>query len=157
MKRKAIAGLVLMAAANLAGARLANADDFNITVPIRLNSWPREVAHGDVWCWVGPADMPLIHIGGFGPEASGKVIGKGKTVFPINGDTGAFSDNVVVRFSAGPGKNPGDATKYWCVLRLESHPGDFRMLGEVLNSKPGAPLNTSVSGSLYQALSQPKR
>ncbi|HMA53059.1 MAG TPA: hypothetical protein VKT17_01275 [Acidobacteriota bacterium] len=156
MRWKPIAGLVLMAAANLAGVGLANADDFNITVPIRLNSWPREVAHGDVWCWVGPADMPLIHIGGFGPEASGKVIGKGKTVFPINGDTGAFSDNIVVRFNADQGKNPGDATKYWCVLRLEYSTG-FAMIGEGPNAKPGAPLNTSVSGNLTQVLSPPKR
>jgi hypothetical protein len=39
-----MAALVLVAAATLVGAGVANAEDFNITVPIRVSSWPREVA-----------------------------------------------------------------------------------------------------------------
>jgi hypothetical protein len=70
--------------------------------------------------------MPLNHIGGLGPDRSGKVIGRGKTAFPIDGDSGGFSGQIAVRFSADPGRTPGDATEYWCVLTsLDSQGSPF--------------------------------
>jgi hypothetical protein len=148
MKRKAMVAFLLMTVVTFMGAALASAEDFNITVPVKVMSWPREVAQGQVWCWVGPADMPLLNIGGLGPDGSGKVIGRGKPSFPIDRDTGGFSGSIVVRFSADPGKNPGDATKYWCELTSVDSQGYPRLIDEQVRTKPGAPLSTSVSGSL---------
>jgi len=148
MRWKALAAFALLATAMLVEAGMASAEDFNFTVPIRLISFPRDVTQGEVWCWVGLADMPLLHIGGFGPDRSGKVLGRGRSVFPIDGDSGGFSGNIAVRFSVDPGKNPADAAKYWCVLRLGDSGNTFAMIGERVQPNPGAQLVTSATGSL---------
>lgn len=161
MNWKTLAALALAAAAYLVGARIASAQDFNITVPVRLNSFPREVAQGEIWCWAGLADMPNLDIGGLGPDRSGKTLGRGRTAFPIDGNSGSFIGNVTVQFSADPGKNPGDATRYLCVLRLmapQSEPREPSVgVGGLTDARQGTPLTTRITGSLIPPAQSPVR
>jgi hypothetical protein len=100
MHRKALA---LVWAISGTGAALAF--DFELIVPVRLHDLDRSISQGKVTC--------TIHA-----EPDNRVIGGKHVVFPVNSFTGDVERDLVLRFDAAPGEDPGRASRYRCVLEL---------------------------------------
>jgi hypothetical protein len=147
--RRLLAALALVAA--LAPARAA-AEDFSLSVPVRLSSMVPGVTGGIVACVVGPiaiatVQRPITH--------SGERVGFGVEPFPVDSSR-AFVGTVTVAFDADTGKDPAAATHYKCWLQLTANPeapgaagvpgGDA--VDPVLLPRPGTPFTQVITGEL---------
>lgn len=86
-------------------AQSARAEDFNITVPVRVSGVPPNVTTFSVRCFA-----VLLPPGAAAPTSQ---IGLGSVDQRITG--GAFSGNLTARFNAVPGKLASSATHYQCT------------------------------------------
>lgn len=88
---------------------LVHAEDFNITVPVRISHVPPNITTFSVRCFA--VVMPA------GAAAPTSQIGLGQADQSITG--GAFNGNLTVRFNAAPGKIPSSATHYQCTGQFQ--------------------------------------
>lgn len=79
-------------------AQSANAEDFNITIPVEVSSLPPNIDGMLLACWVYT-------------DAGGN-IGIGRARIEISG--GAYRGSATLRFNASAGQDPATATKYEC-------------------------------------------
>lgn len=87
----------------LLGAVPSYAEDFTITVPIRVSNLPPSIEAALVACSVSSTNRETRDIGiGHAPRVE------------IRG--GAFNGSAAVRFNAAPGQDPGRATHYACAI-----------------------------------------
>jgi hypothetical protein len=116
----------------------AQAEDFTITVPLRLNNLHAQVESVRVFCQA--------------LNASGALVGGWNTVVPV-GPTGSVSQNVVVAFNAEPNQVASNATQYRCWFDLKAK-GDQMFFkpneGNTImyKAKPGTALVPLVSGAI---------
>ena len=121
----------------------AHAEDFILTVPLRLNNLHSEVGSVRVFCQAR--------------SASGTIIGGWNTIVPV-GPAGNVSQDVIVSFNALPNRLASDATNYRCWFDLQSK-GDSLYYEPnygttVFNkSKPGTPLVPVVTGQIPKGVS----
>jgi hypothetical protein len=116
MTRARRARLVVLAGAlGLAWPFAAAAEDFVLTVPVRVSQLLPGIRSGVVACVVGP---PAI--AGTARPNSHPVdrIGFGVATFPIDQRTRGFTGPVTVVVDAEPGRDAGAATHYKCWLQL---------------------------------------
>ena len=93
----------LLAAALLAAAPCALAEDYNITVPLQFASLPANVSALQLACLVYANE----------PRLGGRNIGIGRKRVEISG--GALRANATVNFNANAGQDPSTGTHYECV------------------------------------------
>jgi len=135
--------MVLIAAIAACGAiavaaRSALAEDFVFTVPVVLNSLVPSVNGIEITC---TADSDAFY---------SKHVGIGTIDVPINTATGSFTGNVVVKFNAVPGLDPGTAHYYRCKLWLKDS-GTLTQLpcsNPACQTKPGTAFVFEVKGTL---------
>lgn len=132
----------------LLSAAPARAFDFELIVPVRLQSLDRGIAQGKVTCTVYA-------------ELDQRVIGGKYVVFPVNTFTGEFERDLVLRFDALPGKNPALASHYRCSLALlvpwanPAWQSPEAARDESLRPREGTAFTPIVSGPLPEAGSAP--
>lgn len=145
MKTKLATLFTLVAGLSLAAIGAARAEDFTLTVPVRLNSLHPLITGAAINCGVGTASDHVNDVG------------LGSAQISIDPNSGNFSQNVVIRFNATTGRDPSTATAYRCVIFLSgsgfggftSNPGCSSC--PITNrAKAGTPFTPSVSGSLPQ-------
>lgn len=83
------------------GAAAANAEDFNITVPINVSSLPPNINGMLLACLVYTNE----------PRLGGRNIGIGRSRIDLAGN---YRGETTVRFNASAGQDPGSATHYEC-------------------------------------------
>lgn len=91
----------------LASAPSASAEDFIITVPVRLYNIAQGVGKAKVTCEV--VDRKGQRIGAAAKWSSHEV----------NQSPDGLEEDIVLKFNANPGKDPGKAVKYKCDLKLQ--------------------------------------
>lgn len=102
MKSKSQRHLWIPAFLTLLGAAPAYAEDFTITVPIRVSNLPPSIEAALIYCAVSSTNRATRDIG----------LGHASPRVEIR--SGAFSGSATVRFNAAPGQDPGRATHYEC-------------------------------------------
>jgi hypothetical protein len=149
MIRLARLALTLLA---LSAPAAAAAEDFNLSVPVRVSSLVPGVTGGIVACVVGPVSIaavqrPTTH--------GGDRVGFGVEPFKIDGGRG-FVGTVTVAFDADTGKDPTVATHYKCWLQLTANPDFPGAAGvpradsadPVLLPRPGTSFSQVTTGEL---------
>ena len=136
MKTKLATLFTLVAGLSLAAIGAAQAEDFTLTVPVRLNSLLPSTIGVTINCGVGTASDP-------------KNVGQSSTTISIDPNSGNVSQNVVFRFNASSDRDPSTATHYQCkfvnFLRVNGGGGPY-----IGGTKAGTPFTPVVSGSLPQ-------
>jgi len=97
--RRTVAALAMLL--TLVGARAAWAEDFAISVPVRVTNLLPAVTMGVVACVVGPQAVAAA-ARAFGHP--GDRIGSGAETFRVDRESRGFVGTVVVSFDADPGK-----------------------------------------------------
>ena len=119
---------------------------FNIKVPVRLYKTVQGVGKAKVFCEA--LTDSNVRIG-----SNYKWSNKHANTY----GNGNLSEDILIQFNANPGKDPNDATKYKCDLKIQlawaSPP--FQTPSQTTNSmylkaKPGTPFKVEVSGPLYK-------
>ncbi len=145
----------LRAALALAATLVASpaaADDFNLTVPVRLSSLVPGVTGGIVACVVGPVSIATVQRA---VTHGAERVGFGVEPFTVDGSRG-FSGTVTVSFDADAGKDPAAATHYKCWLQLTANPDAPGAVGvpggdatdPLLLPRPGTPFSQVITGEL---------
>ena len=143
-------GALLLA---LGATGTAWAEDFTLTVPVRLTNLHPSVTGGVVACVVVPegvatATRPFPH-----PDDR---IGFGAARFAVDGASRGFAGSVVVAFDADPERDPEAATHYKCWLQLARGAGDEETTSvprpeasePSLRPRPDAPATLVITGEL---------
>ncbi|MBD3669312.1 MAG: hypothetical protein HUJ29_00950 [Gammaproteobacteria bacterium] len=100
------------------------AEDYVIEVPVKLERLMNDVGEVMVTCEAINTDED--------------VIGSGQQKAPIRG--GAFDDKLTVSFDADYGKNPHDATRYRCIMRLRQVSGREYTIPQSTEEEPDWPI-----------------
>ncbi len=135
MYNKLILLFALFMIGGFGSSNLSKAEDFNFTVPVQANNLLPEVYRIGAQCGARSEGMS--------PSVSGGDIGRSEFVTVSVPDTGNVSANINVKFNALAGKDPNDAVKYICYLRL------------VANLESGGTSSTIVPNENY-LFAQPK-
>ncbi len=126
----------------------SQAEDFNFTVPVEVKNLLPEVSSVGVSCGARSLEYPSNFRGGD--------IGESELIWKSVPDTGNRTTTVDVKFDAKPGKDPNDAKKYTCDLRIGARPetgGTVSTIVPNLNylfaqPKPGTVFVGQVSGDI---------
>ncbi len=126
----------------LAGVQTVSAEDFTITVPVRVSSLLAAAPEINVACAVGAGDT-----------STANRIGEGMKTVAVDG-SGNYSGNVEVKFNASAGRDPFAATHYACYLRLMIGGSTVSPSATASNAaaqpKAGTTLTAISSGTLPQ-------
>jgi hypothetical protein len=144
----ALAGLLA-----LAGAQSARAEDFSISVPVRVTNLLPTVTMGVVACVAGPQSVAAAARPN--PHAADR-IGSGAETFRVDRESRGFVGTVVVSFDADPGKDVVAATHYKCWLQLGTGPDGRGGMGAPrseatephLLPRPNTPATLVITGEL---------
>ena len=130
----------------------AGAEDFTITVPVRLYNMVQGVGKAKVTCEV--------------VDSQGQRIGSAYkwSTHGVNQYPNGLEEDIVLKFNANPGKDPRDATDYRCDLKVQlawvndepwqtpSQETDSMYL----KAKPGTEFRVQDGGPLYQTQRAPQ-
>lgn len=149
-KRLLVNGLLFAVA--LSAAVSAGAEDFIITVPVRMYNMVQGVGKVKVTCKV--------------LDNQGQTIGAGYkwSTHGVNHYVTGLEEDIVLKFNASSGKDPRDATDYKCDLKVQlawvtgepwqtPSPDSNSMY---LKPKPGTEFRVEDSGPLYVQSNIPK-
>ena len=147
--RRALGGLLLA----LGAAGPAWAEDFTLTVPVRLTSLHPSVTGGVVACVVGPESVATLARPFTHPDER---VGFGAARFTVDRASRGFVGTVVVGFDADAERDPGAATHYKCWLQLTRGAGEQEATSvprpdarePYLVPLPDAPATLAVTGEL---------
>lgn len=136
----------------LVGAVSAVAEDFTITVPVRLYNMVQGVGKAKVTCEV--VDSQNQRIG----------IASKWSTHHVNQYPTGLEEDIVLKFNASPGKDPRNATDYKCDLKLQLawiNDEPWQTPSQNTNSmylkpKPGTEFRVEDSGPLYKTKKLPK-
>jgi hypothetical protein len=141
-----------LCAVTLVAAAPAAAEDFTITVPVRLYNMVQGVGKAKVSCEV--------------VDSQGQRIGVASTwsTHHVNQYPTGLEEDIVLKFNASPGKDPRNATDYKCDLKLllswiNDEPWQTPSQNTnsmYLKPKPDTEFRVEDSGPLYQTQNVPK-
>jgi hypothetical protein len=147
-----------LALALFLGAAAVRGEDFTFTVPVQATDLPPSVEGLTVNCRALAAPQGLDASRFRNALDEFPIIGGGSSRVGITG--GAYRGDVVVRFSASQGKDPGRATAYRCTGTFDGHergtattyfprgeyePGNTRSGPPAFPLAPGAPFSLVVA------------
>jgi len=127
------------------------AEDFTITVPVRLYNMVQGVGKAKVTCEV--------------VDSQGQRIGSAYkwSTHGVNQYPAGLEEDIVLKFNANPGKDPRAATDYNCDLKIQLawiHDQPWQTPSQTTNSmylkaKPGTEFRVKDSGPLYKIKKMP--